>query len=167
MTELGRKTENNKLSPTEKGTLIHLLLQKLQGDNIIQTIENMNIPETEKEFLKESNKITENYVKSELFEELKKAKQIFKETPFYVNIKYKDTNEYVLVQGVIDLYYINSQGKIILVDYKTDRNVDENTLKERYLNQLNIYKIALKKALGQDVEKCCIYSTYLNKLIEI
>ena len=47
----------------------------------------------------------------------------------------------VLVQGIIDLYGINDNESVILVDYKSDFINDENLLVERYYNQLKIYMI--------------------------
>ena len=78
-------------------------------------------------------------------------------------------DEKVLVQGIIDLYYINAEGNIVLVDYKTDyvANNNEQELIDKYKVQLNIYKRALEQALNKKVETVCIYSVYLDKKIEI
>ena len=159
--------KNKKLTPAEKGTLIHLALQKLNNEDIDNMIKNLKIDENSREFLIQNKNIFENYINSELFEELKKAKLIQKETPFYMDVNYKNTDEKVLIQGVIDLYFIDKDDNLILVDYKTDKNVDEQTLKQRYLNQLNMYEIALEKSLNMKVSKKIIYSTTLNKCIEI
>ena len=159
--------KNKKLTPAEKGTLIHLALQKLNNEDIDNMIKNLKIDENSKEFLIQNKNIFENYINSELFEELKKAKLIQKETPFYMDVNYKNTDEKVLIQGVIDLYFVDKDDNLILVDYKTDKNVDEETLKQRYLNQLNMYEIALEKSLNMKVSKKIIYSTTLNKCIEI
>ena len=159
--------KNKKLTPAEKGTLIHLALQKLNNEDIDNMIKNLKIDENSREFLIQNKNIFENYINSELFEELKKAKLIQKETPFYMDVNYKNTDEKVLIQGVIDLYFVDKDGNLILVDYKTDKNVDEETLKQRYLNQLNMYEIALEKSLNMKVSKKIIYSTTLNKCIEI
>ncbi len=49
-----------------------------------------------------------------------------REKPFYLNIPAKTIyNEEIeetifKVQGVIDLYYVNKNNELILVDYKTD-----------------------------------------------
>ena len=87
-----------------------------------------------------------------------KGSEIFKE----------DIEENILVQGVIDLYYIDEQDNIILVDYKTDyvKN-NEQELIDKYEKQLSIYKEALEEALGKKVYKTYIYSVYLRKSIEI
>lgn len=159
--------KNKKLTPAEKGTLIHLALQKLNNEDIDNMIKNLKIDENSREFLIQNKNIFENYINSELFEELKKAKLIQKETPFYMDVNYKNTDEKVLIQGVIDLYFVDKDDNLILVDYKTDKNVDEQTLKQRYLNQLNMYEIALEKSLNMKVSKKIIYSTTLNKCIEI
>ena len=126
-------------------------------------IDSLNVEQYKKDYLLTCKNIFEKYVSSDLFKELLSAKEVHKEMPFYMNLKYKDTDESILLQGVIDLFYISEDDKLVLVDYKTDRNVDENILKERYLNQLEMYKLALKKSLKRDVDKTCLYSTYLNK----
>ena len=125
--------KNKKLTPAEKGTLIHLALQKLNNEDIDNMIKNL--------------KIDENSI--------------------YMDVNYKNTDEKVLIQGVIDLYFVDKDDNLILVDYKTDKNVDEQTLKQRYLNQLNMYEIALEKSLNMKVSKKIIYSTTLNKCVEI
>ena len=144
-------------------------MQKIDAsnDDVNKLIENLKISKEEKEVLEKNKSILENYIKSEIFVNLKNAKEIYKETPFYMNIPYKDTKENVLMQGVIDLYYIDEKGNITLVDYKTDKNVDENELIKRYKFQLELYKKAIEKALNKKVSKVYIYSTYLNKSISI
>ena len=83
---------------------------------------------------------------------------------------YKNSAEdEILVQGIIDLYYVTDDDKLVLVDYKTDyvANKDEQSLRDKYNIQLAIYKKALEEALNRKVDKTYIYSTWLNKEIEI
>ena len=165
--ELELEKEKNQITATERGTLVHLVLQKLEDENIEETIENLNIDEERKQFLKKNIDIFDDYINSELFKQLKTAKQVFKEAPFYMNVKYKDTNEEILMQGIIDLYFVNNNNEVVLVDYKTDRNVNERDLIYRYKNQLKMYELALKKSLKRNVDKIYIYSTFLRKTVEI
>ena len=81
----------------------------------------------------------------------------------------KDLDESVLVQGVIDLYYINSDDELVLVDFKTDyvENRDEESLINKYRTQLELYKNALEQATKRKVDRIYIYSTYLEKKIEL
>lgn len=157
--------KDEKLKANEKGSLIHLVMQKIENCNIEETIEKLTVTEKEKKFLLENKSIIESYIKSDLFKELQEAKEIHKEEAFYMNVKYKHSD--VLVQGVIDLYYINKNDELILVDYKTDKNINDEILKERYQNQLLMYKTALEKSLKRKVNKTYIYSTELNKEVKI
>ena len=65
------------------------------------------------------------------------------------------TSETILVQGVIDLYYIDKNDKLVLVDYKTDfvRDGEEEIIQKRYAKQLEIYQRALEKSYGRKVDQ--------------
>ena len=127
------------------------------------------------------------YTKSDLFNELRNAKKVYKEQPFYISLTADEVygngvDDNILVQGIIDLYFINQAGEVVLVDYKTDyvekgkenelvyktdyvEKGKENELVEKYKKQLEIYKKALEQALGKSVDKCYIYSVYLEKML--
>ena len=64
---------------------------------------------------------------------------------------------------------INQNNELVLLDYKTDyvENQDEKTLIEKYKAQLDLYKKALENSLNRKVDKIYIYSTYLDKEIQI
>ena len=72
-----------------------------------------------------------------------------------------------MIQGIIDLYYIDQDDKIVLVDYKTDRIEAEEELIKRYSSQLNYYKRALEDITGKEVKETIIYSLKLEKEITI
>lgn len=172
-----------KLTGAQKGTLIHLCLQKMREteeynlEKITELVEGLKdkeiITEIEAQNI-DKEKLLE-YTNSQLWTELKQAKEIHKEHPFYINIKAsriynqinKEDDEDILVQGVIDLFFIDKDDKLILVDYKTDYVQHENELVEKYKGQLDLYKEALEQSLDKKVDRMCIYSVYLNKLIEI
>lgn len=172
--------KEEKITEAQKGTLIHLCIKNLNEKKdyevkdiieLIQNLQNKNII-TKKEAESINTKILLQFTKSNLFKKLKEAKEIHKEEPFYINIPASEiynnqVEENVLVQGIIDLYYIDKQGNIVLVDYKTDYVQNENELIEKYKEQLNLYKKALEGALKKQVEKVIIYSTYLQKEISV
>ena len=113
------------------------------------------------------------FTKSTIWKELRKAKVVEKEKPFYINIPAKEIynqeiEEDILVQGIIDLYYINGNDELVLVDYKTDyvEKGKEEELLNKYRKQLDLYKRALESALNRKVDKVYIYSVYLEKEIE-
>ena len=161
--------ENEEITGAKRGTLIHMVLQQISQDanikKITDYIEMTNTSGKEKEFLYSQKYIFDKFMESELYKELEKAKEIHTENPFFMKIPYKDTDDEVLVQGVIDLFFIDENDRVVLVDYKTDRVETKEELVERYKIQLNIYKDAVEKSLNQKVDKVCIYSTKLNEMI--
>ena len=72
-----------------------------------------------------------------------------------------------MVQGIIDLYYIDKEDNLILVDYKTDYVQSEEELVEKYKKQLQIYGQALEQAYNKKVSKKIIYSTWLGAGMEV
>ena len=174
--------ENLQLSKAEIGTAVHLVLQKLDfkvnynKEKISELLYDLVLRKimTENQMKVIPIEKILKFVESDLFKELQNAKQIFKEQPFYISIPVKeiyekDIEENILVQGIIDLYYINEKGEIILVDYKTDYvpNKDEQYIIEKYDGQLELYKEAIERAMKQKVAHTYIYSVYLDKKIEI
>ena len=66
--------------------------------------------------------------------------------------------------------FFEEDGKIILVDYKTDRVKKSNgarILTERYLIQLEYYAEALERVLGKKVSEKIIYSFWLDESISL
>ena len=174
--------EKTELTGAQKGTIMHLCLQRLKHkeEYDLEKLKRMVKSLVEKEIIlqKEAdsvnyNKILESF-KSEIWQEMKEARLVEQEKPFYFNIKANEiydvkSEEDILVQGIIDLYYINKDDELVLVDYKTDyvENNNEEILKEKYDIQLAIYKKALEKALDRKVDKVYIYSTWLGRAITI
>ena len=173
--------EDVKITNAQKGTLMHLCFQKLDEhkDYTKEMIQKMVddlvyrkiITQLEGEAINTYKLYS--YTKSELFKQLKDAKRVYKEQPFYISLTADEVygngiKDNILVQGIIDLYFINQDNEVVLVDYKTDyvEKGKEDELVEKYKKQLEIYKKALEQALGKNVDKCYIYSVYLEKLLE-
>ena len=170
------------ITNVKKGTLMHLCLQRL-NENIDYTLDDIkeligklvkNEIITDQEAKNINIRKIYKFTKSNIYNELKGAKEIYKEKPFYINIKAKEiydveAEDEILVQGIIDLYYIDKDNHIVLVDYKTDfvPEKDEKILIEKYSKQLELYRRALEESYGKKVDKVYIYSTYLDKEIKI
>ena len=77
--------------------------------------------------------------------------------------------ELILIQGIIDAYFIEEDQDgipgIILVDYKTDRIHSEEYYRETYSPQLAAYADALERSTGYQVKERIIYSLELGKEI--
>jgi len=169
------------LSKAEIGTTVHLVMQKLdfKQNYTMERIQDLLEKLVQKEIITEKQKEAVpkqkilNFANSEIFKRIRNAKNIYQEKAFYINIPAKEVygnevEEEILVQGIIDLYFIDENGKVILMDYKTDYvpEKEEKYLIKKYESQLALYKRALEQALGKKVEETYIYSTYLDKLIQ-
>ncbi len=174
--------EKTELTPAEKGTIMHLCLQKLnyKEEYNLEKLKNMVNNLVNKEIIlpKEAESVNYNkilaFLSSNIWKEMQTAKVVEQEKAFYLNLKaneiyQNDAEDEILVQGIIDLYYITNNDELVLVDYKTDyvENNSEQSLKAKYNIQLEIYKKALEESLNRKVDKVYIYSTWLNKEIEI
>lgn len=92
-----------------------------------------------------------------------------KEQQFVIGIPARDmdvgdSDELILVQGIIDAY-MEEEGSLVLVDYKTDRISpgEEQVLIDRYRAQMDYYKRALEQMTGKKVKEKVIYSLALKK----
>ncbi|MCI8402655.1 MAG: helicase-exonuclease AddAB subunit AddA [Lachnospiraceae bacterium] len=101
--------------------------------------------------------------------------RLFREKPFVMGLPAgqiypdRDSEELVVVQGIIDVYWQEEDG-LHLLDYKTDRvsqNGGEQVLCSRYRAQLEYYAAALSRATGLPVEEKLIYSFTLGKVIRL
>lgn len=176
-----KEDKEDKLTNAEKGTLVHLCMQHLDEkieynlEKIKELVEGLErkeiITSKEKENIN-LYKILE-FTKSNIWKEMKTAKKVYKEKPFFINIPAKeiyneDIEEKILIQGIIDLYYINENDEIVLVDYKTDyvEKGKEQELIEKYKKQLELYCKAIEEASKKQVSRIYIYSVYLGREIE-
>lgn len=191
-------TEEEKITPAKKGTLVHLSMKNLDFSkdyslndvkDLIDDLEARKIiTAKEKEVINPWDIL--KFTKSGIWKELKEAKEYHKEEPFYINVPAKevmetDLDENILVQGIIDLYYITKNDELVLLDYKTDfvaqkepvqmgQNPkrtgpngasDEEMLINRHKPQLMLYKEALENGLNRKVDRIWIYSTGLGREI--
>ena len=75
-------------------------------------------------------------------------------------------DEKVLIQGIADCAFLED-GKLVVVDYKTDRLEQEAQFTEKYAGQVRIYRDALESCTGFKVKQTLLYSFYLSKEIEV
>ena len=75
-----------------------------------------------------------------------------------------ETDKEILIQGIVDAYFVED-GKIVLMDYKTDRVDSDEKLIARYGKQMELYKKAIEGAEGLAVKEAVLYSFCLNREI--
>lgn len=91
--------------------------------------------------------------------------RLFREQPFVIGLPAKelytdfDSGEIILVQGVIDAFFEEEDG-LVLMDYKTDR-IHENAKEEltrKYQSQLGYYRTALERLTKKTVKEVWFYA---------
>lgn len=98
----------------------------------------------------------------------KEAINIVKEAEFMMYVPYSkivesNVDDKVLVQGVVDLI-IEKENSVVLVDYKFSK-LPGSVLKEKYAEQLKLYKLAIEESMKKPVEHMYIYSIVSGELI--
>ena len=107
------------------------------------------------------------------------SKNVQRESPFEIEIPATDYDgtldaryegETVVVQGIIDLFFVNGDGDIILVDYKTDRchtEEEQRAVGEKYRRQLELYERAMEKILKRSVKNKYLYLFSAQNVLQL
>ena len=179
-----RQTEES-IGAAERGTLYHFVMEHLpyeqMGDHF--TAEMMLAQMQKAGLLREEER---NCLKPQKFDRfmqsvlgkrmqqaakrgaLRREQQFMLEIPVMELYPELESEETVLVQGIIDACF-EEDGEWVLVDYKTDyvRYGMEQTLVDRYRVQLEQYARALEQLTGMKVREQIIYSFALDKHIPV
>lgn len=73
-------------------------------------------------------------------------------------------DETVLIQGIVDVFFEEDDG-LVLLDYKTDVIKVPEELVKRYKVQLDYYAEALESLTGKRVKERVLYSFYLGCVV--
>jgi ATP-dependent helicase/nuclease subunit A len=169
------------LSAAEVGTILHFVLQHLdfhQEDFEVQ-IEEMVAKDllTEQQARSIAVAKIRSFLESPLGKRMLASEKVSREIPFNIEIPcrevYKELeeeaykNETLLLQGVIDCYFEEEDG-IVLLDYKTDYVAPGGVdlIKERYRTQISYYAWALEKLTGKKVKDKLIYLFSNGEVLE-
>lgn len=129
-----------------------------------------------------TDKICENvcgFFRSDMGKAVLAAKHVYREKPFEIEISAKEYDarldeiyegDTVVVQGIIDLFFEDKNGDIILVDYKTDRcrTIEEQkAVGERYRKQIELYERAMEKILKRNVKEKYLYLFSAQNVLQL
>jgi ATP-dependent helicase/nuclease subunit A len=129
----------------------------------------------------------EGFFESPLFKRIHSAKRIWREQRFNLFLPASDftrieeksellKDETIAVQGVIDIFFEDENGRIVLCDYKTDyltrEEISEPTLaakklSKRHGEQLSYYAKAVEAMLERAPDEIIIYSLPLKDQINV
>ena len=100
-------------------------------------------------------------------EEFKRVAEIMgKERRMEIPQAVEPAGDIVLIQGIIDAYFIEG-NEIIIADYKTDFVREPSLLINHYYVQLELYKRAVEQITGKSVTEKILYSVTLGKEVTL
>lgn len=167
------------MTPAQKGTLAHKFMQLCDLNNsditaqLEQFVNDGQISEQEaKELCIDELK---GFYDSDICRRIRASGNVMREKKFamlmsvnevYPELPESFEDEKIVVRGMLDLAF-EEKGKIVIVDYKTDREVDEDELRLRHCEQLRIYAEAIERCTDYKVGEAYIYSLPLKREIKV
>ena len=176
-----------------RGTATHEFLQfcdftraaKSAKNELERLIEAGFLPETAREAVRMNE--LERFFESDFYRSLAGATELHRETRFHIflpaalftanaDFARELDGERLAVQGVIDLFYTDAKGTLVVADYKTDRltpaeladpALAAKTLGARHGEQLAYYALALRELCGRAPDRVQIYSLPLGAALDI
>lgn len=163
----------------EKGTILHFVLQHLDLDRVdtleqldeqLQQMVNKGLLTPEEGAVVQLDKL-HRFFHSSIGQRMLQGDRVYREVPF--NLKKRasevlpgvgDTEEILLVQGIIDCYFQEGED-LVLLDYKSDfiLGSDREEIKNKYRVQLDLYQEALEKITGRRVKERYLYLFYTEE----
>ncbi len=183
------REETDQIKGASLGTLMHYIFQFVDIEKLIlpssseaeracrsqlraMTEENRISREQEKAALSFVPQIVA-WANSGLAQRLLKAEKttgrVYREMPFTMAIASSELgdifpdNEITLVQGMIDLWFIEENDEAVLIDFKTDylafsdSEQADDEIRRRYTPQIRYYADAIEKATGRKVSEALIW----------
>ncbi|MGI6508842.1 MAG: UvrD-helicase domain-containing protein [Saccharofermentanales bacterium] len=183
------REETDEIKGASLGTLMHYIIQFVD----IEELSGQSAADAERTYrdrlqaMADTNRITREqekaaspfapqvvaWAKSEpaqrLLEVEKTTGRVYREMPFTMAIASSELHknfpddEITLVQGMIDLWFIEENDEAVLIDFKTDYlghdtpEDADNEIRRRYTPQLRYYADAIEKATGRKVSEALIW----------
>ena len=161
------------LTPAQRGTALHMVMQYLNydrtgslreiSDEVARLVTGQYITPQQGEAVNPVDIL--GFFQSGLGQRLRRSQRVEREFKFSLLAPATDyydeaeQGEEVLLQGVVDCWFVEADGTVTVVDFKTDR-VTEHTVARRageYRPQLDAYTRALSQAAGVTVGRRCLW----------
>ena len=152
----------------EQACKVHTLEQALK-EQLLSYVEDGRLLEEYYEAIRLEKVI--HFLQTELSYRMWRAdrkNELYREQPFVLGIPAKrlredfPEDEKVLIQGIIDAFFVEEDG-IVLLDYKTDKIESLEALWKRYRTQIDYYTEALVRLMNKPVKEGFLYSYNLEE----
>ncbi|MGV2886040.1 helicase-exonuclease AddAB subunit AddA [Paenibacillus taichungensis] len=181
-----RFMEERKMTPAERGTVYHTVMQNLPLHNgnmtesdireALDTMVNKRLFTAAQADAVEINQIAQ-FFKQDIGKRILQAKKVMREVPFSYGLSAGDiypdvdgpvADELILIQGVIDCLFEEEEG-LILLDYKTDstKGMTADQLIEKYRLQINLYERSIEDTWKRPIVEKYLYFFDGGQLIEL
>jgi len=177
--------ETSGMTAAERGSLMHFVLQHMDfgGEvseaGIKRQLEDMIRLELLTEVQARNVNINGiiGFLNSSLGRRMTEAGGLYREMPFTMEVECSEVfgskagcgheGETVVLQGIIDCWF-EEEGKLVLVDYKTDYvpEGEVSNIKEKYRTQIEYYARALSQITGKEISGKYIYLFWNGKILE-
>lgn len=173
------RQERHGLTPAERGTATHLVLQYLDfiDQDIAGQVERLRLADklTAEQAVAVDVRALERFLASPLAEEIRRGENVRREYRFTLLMDARDYNpaacgeDSILLQGVVDCCFETAAG-ITVVDFKTDHVRTPQEVAERadhYRLQLAAYSLALERVLEKKVARRTLYFLNAGETVDI
>ncbi|MGN0715731.1 MAG: 3'-5' exonuclease, partial [Anaerovoracaceae bacterium] len=185
--------QRNVFTPTQKGTIYHCLLEHLDfraayaggdreaglvavGATLRYLVDGQFLTAEEAAVIQPENIL--KLTTSDLGRRLAESPAVHREQPFNLLMDHDPDGSgkmaEVMVQGVIDCWFEEDDGQLVLVDYKTSRirpdrepEKEKQRIADHYRVQMDIYRRALETTTGKKVKEAYLYLTDSGELVEM
>ena len=167
--------KNRPLTPKERGDVYHKVMENLDfaAASAEEELSRMQADGTVTEDERRAVDAAElqSFLDSDICRRARGSAHVEREFRIFTTVNKTglpdpDNDDLSFVQGVADMFF-EEDGKIVLVDYKTNRNTTPEKLIEEYKGQLEIYKKALSEMTGLEVGECLLFSFSLKRSISV
>jgi len=160
------------LTPAQRGTALHAALQYMD----LSKVDSLEHIDAQLDFMEKRRMITTEQRQAvpakKLFEffdgplgrRMLAARRVWREERFTLLVPSEEigaahSERKILLQGMIDGFFEERDGKVVLIDFKTDRigAGGPEAICRRYAYQLELYRRAIKQVYGFDVEQSYLY----------
>ncbi len=156
--------EDVSISAVDRGTMYHFFMQIIDFhadvsetglQNQLNESIKLGIIDSRASKALDVKKISKLF-QTDLGKRMVAASKLYREVPFLYKTNYKSGS--VLIQGVIDCYF-EQDDNIVLIDYKTDRNVKGHEIHkaQKYNRQISLYKDAIESLIKKPVVESYIF----------
>ena len=168
------------LTAAQKGTATHSFMQYADYEKASLSVEKEIERLCEMGFISEKEgkainvRAVKKFFEGDFSKRILKSDVVMREKKFTVSVPIYEVypelsdfpDETVVIQGIADCAFLEN-GRLVVVDYKTDNLPTEEDFISKYKEQVSVYKKALSVCTDYEVGETYLYSFRLGKEIKV